>query len=572
LTTDTVTSLHVEHLSKTFPGQVALSDVTLDLTTGEVHCILGQNGSGKSTFIKILSGYHTPDPGAVIRIGDTVTSKINPTESRQLGLRFVHQQAGIVRELSAVENVALGIGFSRRRVGIIDWKSQERQTRELLALVGRGDIDIWQPMSRARAVDRTAVASARAIDPNGGEIRFLFLDEPTAALPPAEVDYLVELIERVRDRGIGVVYVTHRLDEVFRIGDRVSVLRDARLLGTWPISEINHDQLVKIIVGPSADEGAGVALAGGGGVGLAGGGGVGLAGGGGVGLAGGAAVGDAGGARSDDAAEIATATTADPARRERPVVVSVRGLRSELLRDLSFDLNEGEVVGVAGLAGSGREEIPYALIGAVPSTVGALEVQGKPVTGPLTPRSAKQAGIMLAPGNRQLGSAISKFVIRENLTLPSMAWYTKLLRVARSRERSVSRSWIRDLSIRSGDRGEERSFAELSGGNQQKVIIAKWLSMRPAVLALDEPTSGVDVGAREAIYAIIRRYASEGMAVLLASSDFQDFAHVCSRVLVLWEGAVVAELTGDQVTEDAILATVMGGGRRNTTTSEVPAR
>jgi ribose transport system ATP-binding protein len=540
LTTDTATSLHVEHLSKTFPGQVALSDVTLDLTTGEVHCILGQNGSGKSTFIKVLSGYHTPDPGAVIRIGDTVTSKINPTESRQLGLRFVHQQAGIVSQLSAVENVALGIGFSRRRVGIIDWKSQERQTRELLALVGRGDIDIWQPMSRARAVDRTAVAIARAIDPNGGEIRFLFLDEPTAALPPAEVDYLVELIERVRDRGIGVVYVTHRLDEVFRIGDRVSVLRDARLLGTWPISEINHDQLVKIIVGPSADEGAAAGLA--------------------------------EGAPGDDAGEIAMATTPGPARPERPVVVSVRGLRSELLRDLSFDLNEGEVVGVAGLAGSGREEIPYALIGAVPSTVGALEVQGKPVAGPLTPRSAKQAGIMLAPGNRQLGSAISKFVIRENLTLPSMAWYTKLLRVARSRERSVSRDWIRDLSIRSGDRGEERSFAELSGGNQQKVIIAKWLSMRPAVLALDEPTSGVDVGAREAIYAIIRRYASEGMAVLLASSDFQDFAHVCSRVLVLWEGAVVAELTGDQVTEDAILATVMGGGRRNTTTSEVPAR
>ncbi|HSZ31395.1 MAG TPA: ATP-binding cassette domain-containing protein, partial [Pseudonocardiaceae bacterium] len=260
MTTDTATSLHVEHLSKTFPGQVALSDVTLDLTTGEVHCILGQNGSGKSTFIKVLSGYHTPDPGAVIRIGDTVTSKINPTESRQLGLRFVHQQAGIVSQLSAVENVALGIGFSRRRVGIIDWKSQERQTRELLALVGRGDIDIWQPMSRARAVDRTAVAIARAIDPNGGEIRFLFLDEPTAALPPAEVDYLVELIERVRDRGIGVVYVTHRLDEVFRIGDRVSVLRDARLLGTWPISEINHDQLVKIIVGPSADEGAAAGL------------------------------------------------------------------------------------------------------------------------------------------------------------------------------------------------------------------------------------------------------------------------------------------------------------------------
>jgi len=543
LTTGTVTSLHVEHLSKTFPGQVALNDVTLDLTTGEVHCILGQNGSGKSTFIKVLSGYHTPDPGAVIRVGDTVTSKINPTDSRQLGLRFVHQQAGIVSELSAVENVALGIGFSRRRVGIIDWKSQERRTRGLLSLVGRGDIDIWQPMSRARAVDRTAVAIARAIDPDGGEIRFLFLDEPTAALPPTEVDYLVELIERVRDRGIGVVYVTHRLDEVFRIGDRVSVLRDARLLGTWPISDINHDQLVSIIVGPAAGEESR------------------------AGDAAGAQAGDAG-----DAGEVAAAATPDPARRETPVVVSVHGLRSELLRDLSFDLNEGEVVGVAGLAGSGREELPYALIGAVPSTIEALEVQGKPVTRQLTPSSAKQAGIMLAPGNRQLGSAISKFVIRENLTLPSMAWYTKLLRVARSRERSVSRSWIHDLSIRSGDRGEERSFAELSGGNQQKVIIAKWLSMRPAVLALDEPTSGVDVGAREAIYAIIRRYASEGMAVLLASSDFQDFAHVCSRVLVLWEGAVVAELTGDQVTEDAILATVMGGGRRNTTTSEVPAR
>jgi ribose transport system ATP-binding protein len=530
--TDTATSLHVEHLSKTFPGQVALSDVTLDLATGEVHCILGQNGSGKSTFIKVLSGYHTPDPGTVIRVGGTVAAKLNPIESRQLGLRFVHQQAGIVSQLSAVENAALGIGFSRRRAGVIDWKAQERRTRELLSRVGRGDIDIWQPMSRARAVDRTAVAIARAIDPTGGEIRFLFLDEPTAALPPTEVDYLCELIERVRERGIGVVYVTHRLDEVFRIGDRVSVLRDAKLLGTWPVDDINHDRLVDIIVGSPVDEGAQADTA-------------------------------------DDAAEV---TAPDLAPDAGSTVVSVRGLRSELLHDLSFDLHAGEIVGVAGLAGSGREELPYALIGAVPSTVEALEVHGQPVTRPLTPRSAKRLGLLLAPGNRQLGSAISKFAIRENLTLPSVPSYTRLLRVVRSRERSASRGWIHDLSIRTGERGEERSYAELSGGNQQKVIIAKWLNMRPTVLALDEPTSGVDVGAREAIYAIIRHHARDGMAVLLASSDFQDFAHVCTRVLVLWEGAVIAELSGDQVTEDAILATVMGGGRRNTTTSEVPAR
>jgi ribose transport system ATP-binding protein len=537
--TATATSLHVEHLSKTFPGQVALSDVTLDLRTGEVHCILGQNGSGKSTFIKVLSGYHSPDPGTVIRVGDTVAAKINPTESRQLGLRFVHQQAGIVSQLSAVENVALGIGFSRGRAGIIDWKSQEARTRELLSLVGRGDIDIWQPMSRARAVDRTAVAIARAIDPTGGEIRFLFLDEPTAALPPTEVDYLCELIERVRDRGIGVVYVTHRLDEVFRVGDRVSVLRDAKLLGTWPIADIDHDQLVDIIVGPALDQGAEAGTA-------------------------------AQTAPGDTAEAVTSAVTPHSPPGAGSPVVSVRSLRSELLRDLSFDLHAGEVVGVAGLAGSGREELPYALIGAIPSTVQALEVHGHRVTEPLTPRRAKQLGLLLAPGNRQLGSAVAKFAVRENLTLPSMASYTRLLRVVRRRERSVSRDWIRELSIRCGERGEERSFAELSGGNQQKVIIAKWLNMRPTVLALDEPTSGVDVGAREAIYAIIRHHAREGMAVLLASSDFQDFAHVCSRVLVLWEGAVVAELTGAQVTEDAILATVMGG-RRDTTTSEVSA-
>jgi ribose transport system ATP-binding protein len=538
LTTATTTSLHVEHLSKTFPGQVALSDVTLELTTGEVHCVLGQNGSGKSTFIKVLSGYHTPDPGSVIRVGDTVVARLNPTESRQLGLRFVHQQAGIVAQLSAVENVAMGIGFARRRAGVIDWKAQEARTRELLSLVGRGDMDIWGPMSRGRAIDRTAVAIARAIDPAGGEIRFLFLDEPTAALPPTEVDYLCELIATVRDRGIGVVYVTHRLDEVFRIGDRVSVLRDAKLLGTWPIGEINQEQLVDIIVGPPLTEGAQAEI-------------------------------PAEVTLADLAEEAAPAVPADSPAQAGSPVVSVRGLRSELLRDLSFDLHPGEIVGVAGLAGSGREELPYALIGAIPATIEALEVQGQPVTDRLTPRRAKQLGLLLAPGNRQLGSAISKFVLRENLTLPAIPSYTRLLQVVRRRERAVSRRWIRDLSIRAGERGEERSYAELSGGNQQKVIIAKWLNMRPTVLALDEPTSGVDVGAREAIYAIIRHHAKEGMAILLASSDFQDFAHVCSRVLVLWEGEVIAELTGDQVTEEAILATVMGG-RRNTTTSEVP--
>jgi len=507
-------SITLTGISKTFPGQRALDNVSFTIEAGTIHCILGQNGCGKSTLIKALSGYHAIDPGGAIAVGGTAFAGGSPQESARLGMRFVHQQAGVIPELTALENLALGIGYRTRRRAI-DWAAERRRVHGLLARIGRADLDLDRPMSTARAVDRAAVAIARAVDPTGSELTFLFLDEPTAALPIAEVDHLMELLRTLRDQGVGVVYVTHRLDEVFRIGDTVTVLRDGRHVATEPVAELDHTRLVELITG---ERGA-VALE--------------------------RHVGS-GRPQTSGAAPIATS-------------LAVQGLHTDLLRDVHLSVEPGEVVGVAGLDGSGREELCYALVGTVPATYDEIAVGGTALIGRLTPASAQQRGLVLAPGNRQKGSAVRDFNLRENLTLPFLGSFRRFLRISGRAETAAANQWIRRLSIRTSRDHDPSAalFAQLSGGNQQKVVLAKWLATGPRALLLDEPTSGVDVGAREAIYQVIRAQAERGMGVLLASSDSQDFLRVCDRVLVIRDGRIATELRGDDVTEAALLGALM---------------
>lgn len=500
--------LSVRQVSKTFPGQRALDHVDLEVAPGEVQALLGENGSGKSTLIKVLSGYHLPDPGGRIEVGGEVLAAGSPGASSSAGLRFVHQHLAVIGRLNAVENIALEVGYTRG--WLIDWDAQLALTQELLGRL-QVEMDPWRPLDECKPVERSAVAIARALRNVGNEVRLVVLDEPTAALPAPEVAQLFRVIGELKRAGIAVLYVTHRLDEVFAIADRVTVLRDGRKQATAAIGDLTHQRLVELIVGRDLAE-------------------------------------DHAPLRRDGTPP---PTAAAPA-------LEVRGLTSDLLDGIDLDVARGEVVGIVGTLGSGREEASRALIGALPEATGSVRVEGSPLPRP-SPLTSARAGLVLAIGNTQPGSAIRAFDVRENLTLASLARHTRRGRVRRRAEGDAARGWVEALDVRPAD--TSRPYELLSGGNQQKVILGRWLAAEPKVLVLEEPTAGVDVGARQGIYDLVVARAEEGLAVVVCSSDLEDVVSLCSRALVLDGGRVVAELSGRDVNVHELLLHTTGGSR-----------
>jgi ribose transport system ATP-binding protein len=501
---DSSPALRIEHLSKTFPGQRALDDVSFQIERGEVHALLGENGSGKSTLIKILSGYHMPDPGSRIYVGGLELSPGTAKGSFASGLRFVHQHLGVIPEFNAIENVAIETGYTRPK--FINWKSQARYTRELL---DRLDVkmDIRKPLRDCRPVERSAVAIARALRDDGEGVQAIVLDEPTSSLPAAETKRLFRLIEQLSSSGVAIIYITHRLDEVFEVADRVSVLRDGKLQGTRDMDGLTRENLVNLIVGRN--------------------------------------LADSFENKPRDSGKVVRAGE----------VVRITDVCAERLHTFSLSASPGEIVGVVGIAGSGREDVARTLIGALPRESGQIHVDGKAVA-PNRPRLAREAGIVLALSNTQPGSAISEFSVSENITLPALKSYKAGPHLLRKRESKTTTAWIKDLDIRPPR--ADQSYGLLSGGNQQKVILGKWLNCDPKVLVLDEPTAGVDVGARQLIYALIREKAATGIAVIVCSSDMEDFVSVASRAVVLRSGKQCAELEGEEITEPALLHHAVG--------------
>jgi ribose transport system ATP-binding protein len=507
-------SIELVRLSKTFPGQRALIDVDMEVRQGEIHALLGQNGSGKSTLIKILAGIYTPDPGGIVRVCGKELPFGSPRDSRRMGLQFVHQSLGIIEELTAVENIALGFGYVREVGTFINWPAQRRKTRRLLGKLSI-DFDINCPVSQLKPVERSAIAIARALDDDGGATRVLVLDEPTAALPPHEVDTLFALVRQARQDGTSVIYVSHRLNEIFQLAERTTVLRDGTSQGTINVGDIDHETLVRMIVG------------------------------------------------EDDAHDaianlVATAKGASSvgASHEPRSALRARGLSAQLLEGVDFDVDVGEILGFAGLSGSGREELAGALVGEGPSRVELENAQGTKERNP-TPRQAKDLGVVLVLPNRAAGAAIMEFTMRENISLPSLARDSRRGVLNKTVEEAHATRWIAGLDIRPKD--PERLYALLSGGNQQKVVFAKWLSFAPKVMVLEDPTSGVDVGARQAIYDLITRQARAGVSFVVCSSDTDDLLAICDRVLVLREGHVVDELVGADIEEGRVLTAMVGG-------------
>lgn len=503
--------LRLRNLKKTFPGTIALKGIDLDIRPGEIHGLVGQNGSGKSTVVKVLAGYHEPDGGAEGWLSGEEFQLGSVSEAARVGMRFVHQDLAIVLELDAIDNIALGGGYAAGRAGTIHWAEQRAFTARQLARFGV-ELDMRAPLNEASQVERTAVAIVRALAGWEGKRSLLVLDEPTAALPAPEVKRLHKLVHDVcRDEDGGrndtsVLYVSHRLDEIFEIADRVSVLREGELVGTYDVADLTPRRLAELMVGREVHQPA---------------------------------------TRAN--AEVATAAP----------VLTARGLTGRWLRGIDLELRPGEAVGVAGVLGSGRDELPYALTSATAEPIEGTIMVGDRELPSCRPSAAHELGIGFVPADRGREAVVASFSMGENLTIGGMGRLARMGIVQARNERALIQHWIKELGIVPND--PERPISKFSGGNQQKVMVARWLSVVPKILVLSEPTAGVDIGAREAIYELLRAQLKSGqLGILVASSDVEDLVRLCDRVLVLRDGKVTRELGAGEVNATSILHAMEG--------------
>jgi ribose transport system ATP-binding protein len=496
--------LEVRHLSKKFGEALVLDDVSLGIRPGEVHGLLGENGSGKSTLIKILAGYHAPEAGGELQVsGRRVTLPLEPGEFRELGLAFVHQDLALIPSLSVVENLRIGEIATTRRKWRISWRDERRLARQAFARYGV-DVDPTQSVGNLSQVERALVAIVRAAESirlrhDSARRGVLILDEPTVFLPKEGKERLFQLVRDIAAGGDSVLFVSHNLDEVLELTDRVSVLRDGKLQGTVNTSEVTERDLVQLIIGRDLET-----------------------------------------------------LAAQEQRSDRvDVIMAVRNLLGGLLDDVSLDLHKGEVLGLTGLTGSGFEEVAYFLVGARRAREGSVVVDGVACRlDSILPRVALDLGIALVPANRARDGSVGSLSICDNLTLQVIDTYYRHLKLDRAGMRRDARRLMDEYDVRPRDPG--MSYALLSGGNQQKALMAKWLQTNPSVLLLHEPTQGVDIGARQQIMEVIRQISAEGAAVICASTDFEQLEAICDRVLIFGRGRIVQEVTGADITKDRL--------------------
>jgi ABC-type sugar transport system ATPase subunit len=516
--------LAVRHATKSYDGERALIDVALDLRAGEVHALMGENGAGKSTLIRLLAGVEPADAMAVTILGRSVAIR-SPADAARLGLRFIHQELNVVPALSVAENIFLGHAYPTTPIGTISWARLRQRALRALGELGVTHVDPSLPMSRASTGDAMLASIARAFveTPGGGDVgRVYVMDEPTAALSRRETELLFDVVRRLRSRGAAVLYVSHRIEEIFELADRITVLRDGRVAAAVPVEEATREDLILAMTGRT------LAAA----------------------LARESAVGGGG-----PDAEAAGGEATDAGLTGAEGVLAAHDLRTAVLRGVSLRLRAGEVVGVTGLAGAGKTELLRALIGADPLQSGQVAV-GARVLHDHHPATAWAAGMAFVPEERRAQGLAMAASVRRNLMLPHLAHVSHAGFADGRRERHETERWSARVGLRA--RGAWQSVHELSGGNQQKVLLARALAGTPAVLLLDEPTRGVDVGAKADIYALVRGAAADGAAVLLASSDLDEVLATCDRVLVLYQGRLVAERPVQELDRASLLALCYG--------------
>ena len=500
--------LEARGVGKRFPGVVALSDVDIALRGGEVHALVGENGAGKSTLIKVLTGVYQPDEGSLLLGGDPVRFG-RPLDAQAAGISTIYQEVNLVPLLSVARNVFLG-REPRTRLGLVDGRRMNESAAQLLKSLGV-DADVRRPLRTLGLGSQQMVAIARAV---ATEARVVVMDEPTSSLEPREVATLFEVVGRLRAQGIAVLYVSHRLDELYRICDRVTVLRDGRVVHTGPLAELPRLRLVAAMLGRDLDE-----------------------------------------VRREGTTRFEGESAVDTT--EPPVLEAVDLVRRHVLDGVSLTVRPGEIVGLGGLLGAGRSETARAVAGAMPVDSGTVTVAGHSIRTGSVP-AAIAAGVVMLPEDRKADGIVPGLSVRENIALAALPALSRAGIVSRRRQDEIVDRFIARLRIKASS--PEQKVGELSGGNQQKVLLARLLARNPKLLVLDEPTRGIDIGAKAEVQGLIDELAASGLGVVLISSEFEEIVEGSDTVVVLRDGRAVATLRGDDVTEDALLTALAAGG------------
>lgn len=494
--------LEVRGIGKSFPGVRALDDVSLSLGRGEVLAVIGENGAGKSTLMKILAGVQPPDQGEIL-IDGQVMGEVSVEAALDQGVVLIHQELNLASNLEVGANVFLG--REPGKWGVIDSKQVRTESKKFLQMIGL-DVDPDTIVGDLTIGRQQMVEIAKALSVNA---RVLIMDEPTSSLSQTETENLFKVIKDLRSAGVSIIYISHRLGEVKELADRVTVLRDGENAGDLAIDEIHHDAMVKLMVGR-------------------------------------------------EVSQLYQRTRHDLGE----VALSVKGVRTEAHpgHPLDFEVRAGEIVGVAGLVGAGRTEMMETLFGVSELVGGEIRVHGGNALDLNSPLDAIEAGVALVPEDRKSQGLILDMNVRENMSLASLVRDKKAFGVLNEKaEFKISQTMIEQMRIKTPD--DEQVIRYLSGGNQQKVVVGKWLAMDPKVLLLDEPTRGIDIGAKQEIYALMESLASKGLAILFVSSEMEEVLGVADRVLVMHEGEITGELSKDELSEEAVMQ--LATGRKN---------
>lgn len=483
--------LTLKNITKEFPGVKALDDVTINIERGTIHGLVGENGAGKSTLIKVLAGIYQPNKGEIILDGKPCRFN-SPIEARRAGISVVHQEIKLAEPLSVAENMFLG--NVQLKNGLVDWKGMRRRAREIVEDLGM-DIDINAQVSSLTVAKKQIVEIMHAINNNS---RILIMDEPSAVLTDRELEVMFRIVKQLRDKGITIIYISHRLDEIFGLCSNVSVLRDGRHIDTIPVASVDRQGLINMMVGRE------------------------------MGQEYPKEVGNVGG-----------------------TILEVKNLSRGILQDISFEVKSGEVFGISGLVGAGRTELARAILGIDKPESGEVYVRGKKVHY-RTFADAIRDGLGLIPEDRKLQGLVQIMSVKRNTTLVNMKRVLRAGVISSSLEEKLSKEYADKLHVVTPSMESEVQY--LSGGNQQKVVIAKWLFQNSEILFLDEPTRGIDVGAKAEIYRLINRMAKEGKTIIMISSEMPELLGMCDRIMVMHEGHKMGELNAAEATQAKIMA------------------
>ena len=493
-----VNLLHMHSIRKQYPGVLALADVSFELRAGEVHCLLGENGAGKSTLMKILSGALRKDGGSILIDGKSVEID-SPAGAQKCGIGMIYQDFKLVPDLTVAENILLGREPRKGTSPFIDFKRLHEIARETLSMLGE-EIPTTARVRELSVAQRQLVEIAKALS---NRVRILAMDEPSAALTERELTNLFTVIRRLKKEGVGIIYVSHRLEEIFEIGDRITILRDGKHVHTCAVSDVDRRSLVRWMVGRELEQEY-------------------------------------------------PKTSLQPGDE----ILRIQNLHAGMLRDITLVLCKGEILGLAGLVGAGRSEIARVIFGADPIESGSMMFEGKKIH-PRSPREAIDLGIGLLTEDRNQFGLIMQMTVRENITLSNLCEVMKGWLLDRPKENQVAKQYSDELRIKTP--GLEQEVENLSGGNRQKVVLARWLFTKSNLLIFDEPTAGIDVGVKYEIYQLINRLAQDGVGVIVISSDLPELLGISDRIAVMHEGRLMGILARAEATQEKVMMLATGG-------------